>query len=929
MAEITETQQTASGEATVEQRVQAQFNEEKWTRISAKDVSISRFKILDNIIEEAQKSGQLDYLRKVSLEHLEEYEPSVSARYFLGMVALLQNNPDEGIYLKQLLDQFQEHAKWAVVDVLTEKMLAYTENRTILRARALALEKLGKTKDAIPVLEKLARSDRKNPDIALKLADAIINDDLEKAISFYKQAAEAYAKSSQLEKLKTVWSKLADLVPDDFAFYKRIERILSSQRVKETIAELYQVLAMYYIKKDDIDKTIELSKKILEYNPNYIRFKNELIRAYREKYKNHSLINEFLEMSGLTKGSRNILNAIQNFETYMVFDKGNYVFHRNWGVGKIVDISSGQMVIDFGDKKSHSMQLQMALRSLKPLTNNHFWVMQYEKPEELKTLFEKDLASFFKILLSSFGNKMSISDIKAELVNKFVPADQWSKWWSKVRQEILQDPHIGLSSQKKDELELHETPVTTADVFLERFNASQGFDERSEVLLDALKDKERTSGSADALDVMAPFFADSLKSFDISVKIRALLLLDMIAEYTEEEPLYTKENYHEIIGELKNMSAKQAAELGGSITSPELKKNYARLVKQHHPEWKKVFLEMLFEHPIKIHRQLFSDLQSAHAELELKEFFSRLRREAKEHAEVFLWITRQLVSSQIPVDKETMEEHILAFFRLLRLLPKLEPKGTKLKNQAREVLFGPSKEAKSDSISNLIQKYALNSVRKISSLFQDVGFISDVEKIQFLNFLKEMNPQAFGEETEEEIKEEVITLASRAEKSGRSLATATAIERLRRELEHIIKVEMPKNSEDIGLAQEKGDLRENAEYKAALEHQAYLQATVAKLENDLKNIDLIQRELVSVDRVDVGTKVRLRDVETGDIFTYVILDQWDADVDRGIISYKSPLGRALLEKRRGEIAQFQVGDKTQKLEILSIEHALDEQGNLV
>ncbi|MCS6984954.1 MAG: transcription elongation factor GreA [Leptospiraceae bacterium] len=928
MAEATEALSSPTqAEQSIEQRIQTQFNEEKWTRISAKDVSISRFKILDGLIEEAQKQNKLEYLRQVSIEHLQEYEPSVSARYFLGMVALLQNNPDEGIYLKQLLDQFQDHAKWAVVDVLTEKMLSYTDNRTILRARATALEKLGKTKEAIPVLEKLARSDRKNPDIALKLADAIINDDIEKGITFYKQAAEAYAKSLQLDKLKVVWGKLIDLVPDDFAFYKRIERILASQRVKESIAELYQSLAMYYIKKDDLDRIIELSKKILEYNPNFVRFKNELIRAYREKYKNHSLINEFLEMSGLLKGSRNILNAIQNFETYMVFDKGNYVFHRNWGVGKIVDISPGQMVIDFKDKPAHSMQLQMALRSLKPLKENHFWVLQYEKPQQLQELFEKDLPAFFRILLSSFGNRMSLSDIKAELSRQFVPQDQWSKWWAKVRQEILQDPHIGLSTQKKDELELRETPVTNADVILERFHAAQNFDDKSEILLEALKDKDLGVGD-DTIDLMAVFFVDSLKSFDFSVKIRSLLLLDMIVEQTGEEASDTSDARGDIIQELRGMSVQQLAELGSSISNPELKKNFARFVKQNHPEWKKVFLEMLFERPVKIHRHLFADLQNAAAHDELREFFQRLRKDAKEHAEVFLWITRQLLTTQLSLEAEVIKEHILAFFRLLRLLPKIEPKGTKLKNQAKEILFSFLSQSKLESIGKLIERYALESLRKIASLFSDVGFLSDIEKVQFMNFLRELSPRAFDEELEEKVGEEVVSLASRAEKSGRTLATAAAVERLRKELEHILTVEIPKNSEDIGLAQEKGDLRENAEYKAALEQQAILQATVAKLENDLKNIDLLQRDKVSTDKVDVGTKVRLRDVESGDIFTYVVLDQWDADVDRGIISYKSPLGRALLEKKRGDIAHFQVGEKLQKLEILSIEHALDEQGNL-
>ena len=114
---------------TLEARIQSQFNEEKWTRLSAKDVSISRFKILEQIFDEVKKQNKQDLLRSESQTHLAEYDQSIAAHYFLGMMALEKNIPDEIIHLKTLLDQFQEASKWAVVDYLSEKMLAVTKTR--------------------------------------------------------------------------------------------------------------------------------------------------------------------------------------------------------------------------------------------------------------------------------------------------------------------------------------------------------------------------------------------------------------------------------------------------------------------------------------------------------------------------------------------------------------------------------------------------------------------------------------------------------------------------------------------------------------------------------------------------------------------------------------------------------------------------------
>jgi len=422
-----ETSSTQSNEKSLEAKIQNQFNEEKWSRISAKDVSISRFKILENLFSESEKETYLNELLDISKEHLIEYKASVTARFFIGMIALKENNHEDIIYLKQLLDQFQEISKWAVVEYLSEKMLSVSENRTILRAKALALEKLGKTKEVIPVLEKLAKIDRKNPDIAMKYADAVINDDLEKGIQFYKQAAESFAKNLQFENLKIVWNKLVELIPEDFVFYKKIERILSGHRQKEIIADLFVVLVYFYITKKDLDNIIFLSKKILEYNPNYTRFKNELVKSYKEKYAHHSLLDEFIKFSGLTNHKKNIYNSINNFETNIVFDKDNYVNHRQWGVGKIKDLSTEEMIIDFKTKENHKMNIQMALKSLKPLSPDHFLVQNYEQPEKVKALFENDIVEFFKLLLKSFNNQMALADIKSELSGSFVSVKEWSK----------------------------------------------------------------------------------------------------------------------------------------------------------------------------------------------------------------------------------------------------------------------------------------------------------------------------------------------------------------------------------------------------------------------------------------------------------------------------------------------------------------------
>ncbi|MES0488670.1 MAG: transcription elongation factor GreA [Leptospirales bacterium] len=906
--------------SSIEAKVQSQFNEEKWTRVSAKDVSISRFNLLDTIFQEAIEEDFLDRLKEMAKEHLNEYEASVAGRYFIGMIALKKNLPDEIIYLKQLLDQFQEISKWAVVEYLSDQMLEVSENRTILRAKVTALEKLGKIKETIPVLEKLAKVDRKNPDVAFKYADAIIDEDIDKGIQFYKQSAEAYAKNLQFEKLKIVWNKLVELIPEDLPFFKKIERVLSGHRQKEILSDLYVQLTYYFIRNEDLDHIIMLCKKVLEYNPNYLRFKKELVETYRKKYADHSLLEDFIRYSGLLNNKKNILNSIQDFETNIVFDQGNYVFHRSWGVGKINDFNTSEMVIDFKDKINHRMQIQMALKSLKPLKEDHFWVHQYEKPEELQKLFDEDLIQFFKILIQSFGNRISLTDIKTELSDVYVSIKDWSKWWTKIRSQLLKDNHIGISPKKRDIIEYYEVPITLSEKAIEAFQAGAGFEERVSGAMTCLKNP---ADYVDAIEYMQPVFKESVRSFDLSARLQSIWVLDLFQEaLSEEDTIYTADELTSAIEESIKLTVKEASALALKFKDTEINKSYAKWLLAHHPEWQKVYFEILFHIPVKVHKLLIAELISDEAFELIMEFRKKLRQESKDHPEVYLWVMKNLLTKAWGIPEAPLGEETLTFFRLLKVIPKIEPKGTKLKNAAKDILVGATQKDLFIEIQTQSSDYA----RKLISLIKDIAFISDHDKEDLIVAIKQMHADMTQDESADKISP--VNVLDDLIKSNGTVASQNAIDDMQAELDHIVKVEMPANSKDIGLAQEKGDLRENSEYKAALENQIILQANLTRLENQLKEVKLIISNQVPNDQVSLGTRVKLKDVKTGDIFVYSIMDQWDADVDKGIISYKSPLGEALLHTKVGGQASFGSGDKTQELEVLNIDKAINKEGKL-
>ena len=136
--------------------------------------------------------------------------------------------------------------------------------------------------------------------------------------------------------------------------------------------------------------------------------------------------------------------------------------------------------------------------------------------------------------------------------------------------------------------------------------------------------------------------------------------------------------------------------------------------------------------------------------------------------------------------------------------------------------------------------------------------------------------------------------------------TKETLERLQAELQHMRGVERPAASRAIAEAREKGDLKENAEYDAAKEAQGMLEAKINQLENVLANARILDESTIDTSRVAILTKVTITNLATKKKITYQIVSEQEADLKAGKISVTSPIGRGLLGKEIGEVAEVTV-----------------------
>lgn len=139
--------------------------------------------------------------------------------------------------------------------------------------------------------------------------------------------------------------------------------------------------------------------------------------------------------------------------------------------------------------------------------------------------------------------------------------------------------------------------------------------------------------------------------------------------------------------------------------------------------------------------------------------------------------------------------------------------------------------------------------------------------------------------------------------SGIQYVTKETLEQMKAELQHLRGVDRPAASRAIAEAREKGDLKENAEYDAAKEAQGLLEAKIAALEGQIATARIVDETSIDTSKVSILTKVKVTNLNTKKQVTYQIVSEKEADLKAGKISYSSPIGKGLLGKTIGDVAE--------------------------
>ncbi len=148
--------------------------------------------------------------------------------------------------------------------------------------------------------------------------------------------------------------------------------------------------------------------------------------------------------------------------------------------------------------------------------------------------------------------------------------------------------------------------------------------------------------------------------------------------------------------------------------------------------------------------------------------------------------------------------------------------------------------------------------------------------------------------------------------------TAEGLEKLKAEHQQLISVERPSISRQIAEARDKGDLSENAEYDAAKEAQGLLELKIAKLEEVIAGARIIDESKINTSQIQIMNKVKLKNLNNNTIVEYTLVGETEANLREGKLAAATPIGKALIGRKKGDIVEVNVPSGIIKFEILDI-----------
>lgn len=573
----------------------------------------------------------------------------------------------------------------------------------------------------------------------------------------------------------------------------------------------------------------------------------------------------------------------QHVEPLLILLECGFCQHRGWGFGRIrqLDPVFGKVVIDFPDRPAHGMDLTFALGALQAIPKEHILARKAEDLAGLRELAARDHKAVIKLAVQSFGGSATIDQVQSVLVPDVIDSD-WKKWWEVARKELKRDGHFEVPLRKTQPLVYQEKVVALDERLLTEFNAAKGLKARLVVAHEVLKSLGDTE---DAAPLVADIIATLNKDINSHQRTQPALAL---------EGVFCRDDLIAAVGcepEAGQLDANaiwiqvdHAGKVLEDVTAPRHGRALESFKAARPDDWRGALIEGLNEMSARLCGEAVKLLVQEGLLDAVKEHLQRLVSQHGANTELLYWLGK---------DRSDVFADILGpeVFRAMLTAIERDQFNQRRTSRLQDLVLEDKR-----LLGSLIESADVEVVKDLTRALQFSTSFDDVDRRSLLARIVKLFPAV----------QSLIASDSGARHEKALHVSWTSLERRKAEYRELVEKKIPANSHDIAVARSYGDLRENAEYKAAKEMHRLLMQRKAELEHDLGRAQGTDFQGVSTDAAGMGTTVEVTELGTAQTHVFHILGAWDLDADRHIISYLSPIAQALIGRRVGGETTFEL-----------------------
>lgn len=653
------------------------FFEETSTRKPLINYTVKYFAELDPVIARIKGSEAEEEAYKLASAQLNRNAQHIAALYIAGVLNF-ERGDYEDTHLEKLLSIFKNIKKWPVVEFIAQKVLDYTETDYALRYIASYYQVINREDKAVDIWERLIKFDTENYELPERIAHIKEREqDIEAAVKYYEIALSRNIAKHRERVVETNFKKIFELKPDNLKYFLKIEEPLAELLGANVTVDLLKQIFFYYFENSEFEKALTVIKRILSYEDEIKEinikkakfFRHRLVDTLKALYPDHSNFEGFAKHSQLINVNQDPEWCCSTFEKHAQYDVKKFVYHRNFGVGRIKQLNENDMIIDFKDSPNHKMTFEMMMKSVSVLDEEDIRVYKTYRLRQLKKLADEEPDKIIEMALkSTVGERLSSKDLKHIVAPDIIPENQYNKWLDKAKKEVRAHNDIKFV---KNAFVFKKGAQSYDEETLESFNREKYFENKFQIYNNY--SSYATDINNEQSQKMAQYFKGIADSEEVDSDVVNSIMLIQQLRSDMGLKIEMKKTLDDVV-----KKAEDPTDIYENLPSAKFRERWVSAIIRAYPDsWENIVKDFLYTVQVKNHHIITSRMLQLDKVDLLEHTIEDILLKYNEYTEPFIYFASKLLTGEYNEEskavgvREIQYNSELLMIGLLNLIPHL------------------------------------------------------------------------------------------------------------------------------------------------------------------------------------------------------------------------------------------------------------------